>query len=257
MKFPDFIIAGCMKCGSTSLFMNLSKHPEITMSGIFGPLGPNQTKGTGTEINYWDNWKKKRDIDWYKSRFSGDLSGEKSPGYWNHKGAIRNSFRHNPDAKYIISLRNPVDRAHSHYMMNRLRTTSKAPFTTESVKPLHIGLGRYYSKLKNGILRIIPRENVHISISDWMKTDTSNEMMKIHKFLGIEEIDLPTKEIQWKKMFVSLYEVGQDKSSYIKWSGHSKKQIDPNVRKQFLKIYKKSNEKLFDFLGYKIPEWGS
>ena len=255
MKFPDFIIAGCMKCGSTSLFINLSKHPRITMSGKFGPLKPSQTKGTGTEINYWDKYKKQgRDLNWYKSKFAGEISGEKSPGYWVDRTAIRQSFRHNPNTKYIICVRNPVDRAHSHYMMNRLRTSSKAPFNLSTVKPIHKGLGQYYNKLKNGLLSVVPQENVHIAISDWMKIDPSSEIMKIHKFLGIEEIDLPPKEIQWSKT-ASLYDLSQDTSSYAIWSAHSNKNIDPDVRKRFLKFYRESNEKLFNFLGYDIPEW--
>ena len=82
-----------------------------------------------------------------------------------------------------------------------------------------------------------------------MKKNPSDEMIKIHKFLGIEEIVLPSKEIRWGKA-TSLYDISQDTSSYIIFNAHSKKKIDPKVRKQFLKLYAKSNESLFNFLGY-------
>jgi len=256
MKLPDFIIAGCMKAGTTGMFMNLSKHPNITMSGIFGPLSERQTQGTGTEMHYWSKLRKEgRDLDWYKSKFNGEVSGEKSPSYWIHMGALRQIFKHNPDTKFIVCVRHPVERAHSHYMMNRLRTSSKAPFDPKHVKPVHVGLGKYYEKLNKCMLKIIPRENIHIVVSDWMKTNTTEEMMKVHKFLGINEIYIPTKEIIWRKLKVSLYDISQDKDSYVIWSGHSKKKIDPKVREHYLEVYRPHNERLFNFLGYKIPEW--
>lgn len=255
MKFPDFIIAGCMKAGTTSMFINLSKHPEIIMSGIWGPLNPKVKTGTGTEINYWNKWKKKKyDLDWYKSRFDGKFSGEKSPGYWTHMGSIKHIFKNNPDTKFILCFRHPVERAHSHYMMNRLRTKSIAPFTPASVKRNHVNLGKYYVNLNKYILKVIPRENIYIVISDWMKKNTTKEMIKLQNFLGVAEINVVSKEIKWGKK-TSLYDASQDSSSYVTWNAHSKKKIDNKVRDHFLKVYKPHNEKLFDFLEYRIPEW--
>jgi hypothetical protein len=253
MKFPDFIIAGCMKAGTTSLFINLSKHPDITMSGFWGPLNSSRNTGTGTEINYWDNWKNKYDLNWYKSRFDGSFSGEKSPGYWTHMGAIRQIYKNNFKTKFILCFRHPVERAHSHYMMNRLRTLSEKPFDFGNVKSIHLNFGKYYQNLQQYILKVIPKENIYIIISDWMKTNTTEEMMKIHKFLGLKEIEYPIKKIEWGKK-VSLYEASQDKT-YAIWDSHSKKKINLEARKIFLDFYKKDNEDLFNFLGYDIPEW--
>lgn len=256
MKFPDFIVAGCMKAGTTSMFMNLSKHPEITMSGMFGPLSPNQTKGTGTEIHYWSDKRKKFDINWYKRKFDGKVSGEKSPSYWNHMGALKRIYKHKPDTKIIVCLRHPVERAHSHYMMNRGKMGVSEDFHPKNVKPIHINLGKYHKHLTSILYEVIPKENIHIVISDRMKTNTTEEMMKVHKFLGVEEIDIPTKEIKWSKGIVSLYEVSQDKDHYIIWSAYSRRyNILPKVRDHYLKFYKPHNEKLFEFLGYRIPEW--
>lgn len=254
MKFPDFIIAGCMKAGTTSMFINLSKHPNIMMSGIWGPLNPNVKTGTGTEINYWDKWKNERDLNWYKSRFDGECSGEKSPGYWIHKTAIKQIFRNNPNTKFILCFRHPVERAHSHYMMNRLRTSSVAPFTPNNVKSIHVNLGKYFQNLNRCLLKVVPKKNIYIVVSDRMKKNTTEEMIKLQRFLGVDEIDIPSKEIQWGKK-TSLYDASQDDSSYVTWNAHSKKKIDKKVRKHFLNLYKSHNERLFNFLGYKISEW--
>ena len=256
MKFPDFIVAGCMKAGTTSMFMNLSKHPDITMSGVWGPLDSRRNTGTGTEINYWDSRKKKHDLNWYKSRFLGNVCGEKSPGYWVHLGALRMIHKYNPNTKLILSFRHPVERAYSHYWMNSVKANSLIPFSPEVAKSIHVNLGKYYSNLNNFVFKFFSRENVYISISDWMKKNPSEEMMKIHKFLGVVEMDLPAREIIWGKRKNSLYKISKEKS-YIIWSTKTKPKITRKVRKHYLKFYESHNEKLFEFLGYRIPEWES
>ena len=76
-KFPDFIVAGFQKCGTTSFEYNLVQHPKISMAH-----GPNNG-----EFNFFINpeyvgsstWNK--GVDWYKSHFKndGNLWGETSP----------------------------------------------------------------------------------------------------------------------------------------------------------------------------------
>lgn len=65
MKFPDFIIIGAAKCGTTPLWFNIDKHPDITMA----PRRPGKT-----EMYFWGtkNYKLKG-IEWYKGKFSGKV----------------------------------------------------------------------------------------------------------------------------------------------------------------------------------------
>lgn len=111
---PDFIIIGAMKCGTTSLFRYLEGHPDF-----YAP----KTK----EIHYFD-FKYDKGLDWYRRQFPTKIrklkcrlrrrrlvTGEASPYYMYHPHACRRIAALLPGVKLIVLLRNPVDRAYSHY----------------------------------------------------------------------------------------------------------------------------------------------
>lgn len=104
---PDFLIIGAQKCGTTSLFYYLSQHPDIKMPEI-------------KEIHFFD-LQYHKGIEWYYSKFpkkpilKTTLTGEASPYYLFHPLVPERVFLHLPKTKIIVLLRNPVDRAYSHY----------------------------------------------------------------------------------------------------------------------------------------------
>ena len=106
-KPPDFIIIGVQKGGTTSLYNYLIQHPQIA---------PAAQK----EIHYFDlNFH--QTPDWYYSQFpqpeSGEfqLTGEASPYYIFHPRVPERIHNFSPKVKIIALLRNPVERAISHY----------------------------------------------------------------------------------------------------------------------------------------------
>lgn len=261
MKLPDFIIAGFLKCGTTQLFLNLNKHPDITMSKRGGPVRPGV--GGGTEMRFWGlhNWNK--GIKWYKSKFVGKISGEKSPDYAGHRKAMRLMGKYASDTKLIIGIRNPTDRAYSHYRMNVQAKKVNWKFTLENCrrfKTMYLRLGRYYKHLAENVFMNIPREQVHIYIVERMKNDTTNEMSKIHEFLGADPVDFPTEIIhpskRYSKKTGDMYKDSQEKV-YKVWSrvGANFEPMEKKVRREFNIFYREQNEKLFDLLGYRIEEW--
>ncbi|HET7626188.1 MAG TPA: sulfotransferase [Verrucomicrobiae bacterium] len=111
---PTFIIVGAQKAGTTSLYHLLYRHPRIK---------PAKKK----ELHYFDN-NYFRDQSWYESMFplarlffgapskvAKPITGEASPYYLFHPSAVSRMARTLPDAKLIVLLRNPVERAYSHY----------------------------------------------------------------------------------------------------------------------------------------------
>lgn len=117
---PDFVVIGGKRCGTTSLFRNLARHPD------FVPLfpAPERIKGAHFfDTNY------RRGTSWYRSHFpararlallqrvSGrkKIVGEASPYYLFHPHAARRAAAAVPDTKIVVLLRNPVERAYSHY----------------------------------------------------------------------------------------------------------------------------------------------
>lgn len=111
---PSFVIAGSQRCGTTSLYRYLSMHPSVY---------PALTK----EVHYFDlNYS--RGLNWYAAHFiskslaakkrkprSTGITGEASPYYLFHPLAPARLRSLLPDTKIIVILRDPVERAISHY----------------------------------------------------------------------------------------------------------------------------------------------
>lgn len=115
---PQFIIAGAPKCGTTALYRYLLSHPQV-----LAPSPPSY------EIGYFSEHYK-HELDWYRawfplgttaswrSRHAGGkaiVTCEHTPFYVMHPLAAERIAATLPGAKVIILLRNPVDRAFSHY----------------------------------------------------------------------------------------------------------------------------------------------
>ena len=105
---PSALIIGAQRSGTTSLFNYLVQHPDV-----LAPLGK--------EIHYFDVHYA-RGPRWYRGRFPfahrlrrGALTLDASPYYLVHPLAPGRAVELLPDVKLIALLRNPVDRAFSHY----------------------------------------------------------------------------------------------------------------------------------------------
>jgi len=102
---PDFLIIGAQKAGTTALYSYLRRHPKVT--------GP-----TWKEVSYFDRHHR-RGTAWYRGNFplrSGHrIVGEASPSYLFHPTAPERAAALVPNARLIALVRDPVDRALSHY----------------------------------------------------------------------------------------------------------------------------------------------
>ena len=126
---PDFVIIGAQKCGTTSLYDYLCRHPQICSALV-------------KEVDYFDKGFH-RGVLWYRSNFplcstierrkklqsQNILTGEASTGYLFHPHAPARMAQVIPDAKLIVLLRNPVERAYAHYQHNLRR--GREPLTFE------------------------------------------------------------------------------------------------------------------------------
>jgi hypothetical protein len=124
---PDFIIVGAQKAGTTSLYHYLRRHRQIRMSWV-------------KEVHYFDNNFHKGDF-WYRSHFpidtrstNGYLVGEASPYYLAHPHAPARISKLLPSARLIVLLRNPRDRAISHYFHQKRAGIETLPMMEAFVK---------------------------------------------------------------------------------------------------------------------------
>lgn len=130
-----FFILGAAKCGTSSLYYYLDQHPDILMS-------------TPKETLFFEKDYKK-DLTYYRGKYFPNYKGEAFLGEARHRNLylpfvperIAESF---PDAKLIIILRNPVDRAYSHYLHRKNRGVELLNFK-DAIKEDEM-------RIKNGIL---------------------------------------------------------------------------------------------------------
>ena len=111
----DFLIAGVQKAGTTSLDSYLRQHPDICMAKKKEPHFFDKRPPTG--ITKLDYWLYHRQFDW-KAWRDGCVLGEATPIITWWTGALERVWTYNPLIQVIIILRDPVERAWSHYRMD-------------------------------------------------------------------------------------------------------------------------------------------
>ncbi|MEC7500127.1 MAG: sulfotransferase domain-containing protein [Planctomycetota bacterium] len=108
---PDFLIIGAMKGGTTSLYDYLCRHEKVEVA-------------FRKEVHYFDG-NYTRGTPWYRGNFpthrrmqqlgEGAVTGEATPYYLYHQAAAERIAGVVPQARLIAVLRDPADRAISHY----------------------------------------------------------------------------------------------------------------------------------------------
>lgn len=125
MTVPNFLIIGAARSGTTALCNILQQHPDV----YFSPLKePHFLAFNGTSVNFRGpgdesliNSEAVTDFDGYCRLFDG-VRNERAVGegsvssLYYHKPAIENIRQYTPDAKLIVLLRNPIQRAYSSFL---------------------------------------------------------------------------------------------------------------------------------------------
>jgi len=228
---PDFFVAGAPRSGTTTLYHALRAHPDVYMSPVKEPhffsradLQPERFRESlkaslavfdfdawlgGTQrpfLHRWyvDSWEQ------YVRLFEGSGAfrrrGEASTSYlWSAHAAaaIRERI---PGARIVISLRHPVERAFSHYLMERrMNVTTKSfhdhlaedaagPVRAWGATSLYVETGLYYNQVKRYI-DTFGRDNVHVSLLEDLAGNPDKLMRSLFAFLEVE----PTEAIDFAR----------------------------------------------------------
>jgi Sulfotransferase domain len=203
----DFLIIGAQKCGTTSLYNYLVQHPQIV---------PALQK----EVHFFDfNFDK--GLDWYFGQFPNYnpadnlITGEASPYYIFHPLVAKRVHQLFPKVKLIVLLRNPVERAISHYYHEvRLgceplcleEAIASEPIRLQGETEKLIADGTYYSfnhqhytYLSRGIyvdqlqswFNLFPREQFLILKSEDLYANPAQVLNKVLEFLEVSPYQLP------------------------------------------------------------------
>lgn len=199
MTLPNLFIAGATKCGTTTLYHHFNQHPEIFMSPVKEPRffccpSPNL-----------ENFRYPQDQKEYENLFQNvsneRLIGEATPAYMHSTEAIERIQKKIQAPKFIFSIRNPTDRAFSHYKMMYRKNIAGANFYHEFKKDIKrqskiessyltggiYGTGLYDHWLEKYI-EAFGKENIYVMIFErWTKNPLA-ELNKCYSFLGVFEV---------------------------------------------------------------------
>jgi hypothetical protein len=195
-NWPNFFIVGAPKAGTTSLHAQLQSVPGIFMSRI---KEPNFFSRTVVPDDH--PLRPIRDPRRYLQLFEGVTTeavvGEASPTYLADPDAPRLIHDKSPEAHILISLRDPVERAFSHYLMMRNNGTAKLPFLGEIRRGLEQGENRHLVLLRPDVglyhdqvaryFGMFGRGRVRVILFEELGADTRGTLQQILQFLGVNE----------------------------------------------------------------------
>lgn len=207
MPYPDFIIIGAPKAGSTALHAALVQHPDLFLSrpkepkyfmtAATPPRGHGQRgPGDAHSAQEW-LWRTSDYERLFEPAPPGRLRGESTPFYLWSRDAHRAMAEVIPGVKMIAVVRDPVERAYSNWthlwadglepeadFLTACHLESKrvedgwAPFWR------YVELGRYGEQLED-VLRYFPREQVLVLRYRDMVDDPAAALDRVCAFLGI------------------------------------------------------------------------
>lgn len=201
----DFFIVGAPKSGTTSLYHYLNEHPDIEMSSYKEPNFFSDESLQGQNIYYIKN--RVNSLEKYHSLFKRKdncLKGEASVSYLFYDDVPAKIMSYNSKAKIIIILRNPIERAYSHYLMDHSLGLISESF--ESIiqkksknRKAHFFYQQYVevSKYTDQIQRyfqVFHKENIHIIDYEDFTKNTFYVVSCIFSFLGLNSDFRPSLE---------------------------------------------------------------
>lgn len=147
----DFMIVGAQKSGTTALRLFLEGHPQIALCGKESAGLPAREAHLFDDPNYSSDWTP-AEIDQRYAAMTADFAsivgdefvrGEGTPIYMYLPAVAAELKRYNPRLKLIVVLRDPVERAISHYYMSRRRGEDPLPLWLALLaEPLRLALAR-------------------------------------------------------------------------------------------------------------------
>lgn len=226
---PNFFVVGAVKAGTTSLYHYLSQHPQVFLSPVKEPnyfstdidvasFSDSYLRNPLADLDSYFNQKPLQKIHaaffvrkphQYELLFNGATTqkaiGEFSTSYLFSSKAALNIYNYNPDAKIIAILRNPVERAFSHYLMalrysfttkrfmDAIKEDMKQKEKGWGISELFIELGMYADQIK-AYQDIFPASQIKILLHDDLKNNPENLLKDICLFLEIGPHEFIFKE---------------------------------------------------------------
>ena len=247
---PSWIVVGAQRSGTSSLYEYLVSHPLVL-------------RAAREEIHYFDN-NYHRGIKWYGGHFATRISarfvardedceamtGEATPYYMAHPLALQRIAKNLPRVKVLVILRNPVDRAYSHFHhernlgreplqsfedaldhepqrlegeVARILAENSSYYSYAHQNFSYITRG-YYAEQVARIFDLFPRHNVLVTSSERLSKEPAVVYAEILEFLGLPKYRL---------------------RRFPRYSALSYPPMRPDLRTRLQTIFAAENDRLF------------
>ena len=248
---PSALIIGAQRSGTTSLFNYLAEHPDVLPPVV-------------KEVHYFD-LHYARGLRWYQGRFpfshrlrGGALTMDASPYYLAHPLAPERAARLLPHARLVALLRNPIERAYSHYQ-HEVRDGRESLSFPEALdreaerlageedrlrrEPGYYSYNHHrYSYTRRGLyleqllqwVRHYPRAQLLVLQSEWLFRDPAAATSAVYDFLGLASYRL----VDPKPFYQGVYE----------------REIPLALRRKLAAYFDAPNRRLFQWLGQEF-DW--
>jgi hypothetical protein len=292
---PNFIIAGASKSGTSSIYHYLKQHPDIFLSeiqkeGRYFSQMPGKFNGPGDQHI---DASITRDLNAYQSLFEsyngekavGDISPEYLYFYENSIPLIKKTL--GEEAKIILILRSPIERAFSgytHFKRDKRETLSfEEALQKEDERKQNNWIwawqyknsGLYFKQVKAYLESF---KNVHVFLFEDLKNDADKTLADMCRFIGVSddfEFDTTYKYnvsgepknavlykletsrglINFTKKFVPEKLVTRLKKSLTGEKQMIKSEMSPETRQQLIEFFKSDVLKLQDLLKRDLSHW--
>ncbi len=199
--WPNLFVVGAAKSGTTSIYTYLQKHPDVFMCRpkephYFADLRPLPSSRHIVDVVHEEEDYLRLFADAAPFR----VRGEASPSYLNSPAAVRNIRARVGQARIIIALRDPVQRAYSHYLMDYRNGIQSRPFFEAiiedharqdkgwGVSHLYVELGQY-SEGVSRYLDAFGTDNVLVLMFEDLKQRTPAVFDEIFRFIGVQPME--------------------------------------------------------------------
>ena len=248
---PDFLVVGTQKGGTSSLFSYLAQHPRVVPARV-------------KEVHFFDKKFARGELA-YRQEFPlratlaarRAITGEATPVYMFHPYAPERIAAWTPDVKLIFLLRDPVERAFSHYRMSFRRGVDTLPFPdaiaaepgridgelekllddplyfSQPIKRFSYRVRGHYAEQIERWLQHFDREQMLVMQSERFFADPAAGHAEVVRFLGLPPHELADQTPK---------NVGQDV------------EMDAGTRAVLAEHYRPWNERLFALLGTRF-DW--
>ncbi len=264
---PSFAVGGTQRSGTTALWHWLGAHPDVFMA-------------PGKELHFFDShWDE--GLESYEKSFEGwsgqAAIGEVTPNYVFHPDAMKRMVSVLPDVRIVMSVREPVDRAYSHYWARRSRGHEERDFAdVVGDEPAVISVGdgtgylfargRYMTQIER-TLEVLPRQQLLVVLFDDIDQRPTETYARICRFIGVDDEVVPAqvgetaneyREFRTQRLRRLAHRVpgplarvvGRVNSRPVPYPP-----LDPAVRAELVERYRPDTEALAAWLDRDLSEW--